>query len=136
MASRAPWSGSGSSADPVSCVEEISHMCGLAGFLGGRLTGDARRATVIAMTDRVAHRGPDDSGEWFDDRDGLAIGFRRLSIVDLSPAGHQPMLSASGRYVLSFNGEVYNFEAMRAELAATGNAPPFRGHSDTEVMLA
>jgi len=88
------------------------------------------------MTDRIAHRGPDDTGEWFDDRDGLALGFRRLSIVDLSPAGHQPMLSAPGRYVLAFNGEVYNFEDIRRELIETGNAPQFRGHSDTEVMLA
>jgi asparagine synthase (glutamine-hydrolysing) len=111
-------------------------MCGLAGFLGGRLAADERRAVITAMTDRIAHRGPDDSGSFLDDRDGLAIGFRRLSIVDLSPAGHQPMLSASGRYVLAFNGEVYNYEAIRSELLAAGLAPSFRGHSDTEVMLA
>ncbi|HJQ38685.1 MAG TPA: asparagine synthase (glutamine-hydrolyzing) [Thermoanaerobaculia bacterium] len=111
-------------------------MCGLAGFLGGRLSADERRAVITAMTDRIAHRGPDDSGTYHDDRDGLAIGFRRLSIVDLSPAGHQPMQSASGRYVLSFNGEVYNYEAIRAELIAAGLAPSFRGHSDSEVMLA
>jgi asparagine synthase (glutamine-hydrolysing) len=111
-------------------------MCGLAGFLGGRLARDERRAAVMAMADRIAHRGPDDSGEWLDDRDGVAIGFRRLSIVDLSPAGHQPMLSASGRYVLAFNGEVYNFEDIRRELIDEHAAPPFRGHSDTEVMLA
>jgi len=86
--------------------------------------------------DRIVHRGPDDSGEWLDDRDGVALGFRRLSIVDLSPAGHQPMFSASGRYVLTFNGEVYNFEAIRCELLENGLAPAFRGHSDTEVMLA
>src|SRR5436190_2165608 len=111
-------------------------MCGLAGFLGGRLSGDERRATVVAMTDRIAHRGPDDTGQFFDDRDGLALGFRRLSIVDLSPAGHQPMVSASGRYVLAFNGEGYTFESIRRDLIDTGNAPAFRGHSDTEVMLA
>ena len=111
-------------------------MCGLAGFLGGRLGREERRAAVAAMASRIAHRGPDDAGEWFDDRDGLALGFRRLSIVDLSPAGHQPMVSVSGRYVLAFNGEVYNFEAIRKELAGQGSAPPFRGHSDTEVMLA
>jgi asparagine synthase (glutamine-hydrolysing) len=111
-------------------------MCGLAGFLGGRLSGDERRATVVAMTDRIAHRGPDDTGQFFDDRDGLALGFRRLSIVDLSPAGHQPMVSASGRYVIAFNGEVYNFESIRQDLVDIDNAPTFRGHSDTEVMLA
>src|SRR5215212_992183 len=111
-------------------------MCGLAGFLGGRLAAGERRAAVGAMMDRIVHRGPDDSGEWLDDASGVAIGFRRLSIVDLSPAGHQPMLSASGRYVLAFNGEVYNFEAIRRELVLGNLAPPFRGHSDTEVMLA
>ena len=111
-------------------------MCGLAGFLGGRLGADDRRAAIGAMMDRIVHRGPDDAGEWLDDLSGVAIGFRRLSIVDLSPAGHQPMLSASGRYVLAFNGEVYNYEAIRRELILADRAPSFRGHSDTEVMLA
>lgn len=111
-------------------------MCGLTGFLGGRLSGDERRAVVTAMAGCIEHRGPDDSGEWLDGAAGFALGFRRLSIVDLSPAGHQPMISASGRYVIAFNGEVYNFEAIRRELVREGVAPAFRGHSDTEVMLA
>src|SRR5215212_10179173 len=111
-------------------------MCGLAGFLGGRLAAGERRAAVGAMMDRIVHRGPDDSGEWLDDASGVAIGFRRLSIVDLSPAGHQPMLSACGRYVLMFNGEIYNHAELRAELEATGNGQDWRGHSDTETLLA
>lgn len=111
-------------------------MCGLTGFLGGRLDAGQRRFAISAMMDRIVHRGPDDSGEWIDDADGIAIGFRRLSIVDLTPAGHQPMISASGRWILSFNGEVYNFERIRKELVASGMAPSFRGHSDSEVMLA
>jgi asparagine synthase (glutamine-hydrolysing) len=111
-------------------------MCGLAGFFGGNVPLAERAAIARAMASRISHRGPDDSGEWVDERAGFAIGFRRLSIIDLSAAGHQPMLSASGRYVLAFNGEVYNFEAIRTALHEESLAPSFRGHSDTEVMLA
>ena len=88
------------------------------------------------MATSLVHRGPDDFGEWTDPLTGIALGFRRLAIVDLSPAGHQPMVSASGRYVIAFNGEVYNFGAIRSELESAGLAPEFRGGSDTEVMLA
>ena len=88
------------------------------------------------MSDSIAHRGPDDSGEWSDAAAGVMIAFRRLAIIDVTAAGHQPMTSASGRYVIAFNGEVYNFEQIRAELREHGLAPEFRGHSDTEVMLA
>src|SRR5205085_4957858 len=81
-------------------------------------------------------RGPDDRGCWTDPAAGIALGFRRLSIVDLSPHGHQPMPSDAGRYVLAFNGEIYNHADLRAELAAApGGARAYRGHSDTEVML-
>jgi asparagine synthase (glutamine-hydrolysing) len=111
-------------------------MCGLVGFIGGTLHREDRLKVVSAMAKRIAHRGPDDSGEWVDERSGTAFGFRRLAIIDLSPAGHQPMASASQRYVIAFNGEVYNYEAIRAELVQSGLAPSFRGHSDTEVMLA
>lgn len=111
-------------------------MCGLTGFFGVPAPEDELRATVRAMSDAIVHRGPDDSGEFADAASGLAFGFRRLSIVDLSAAGHQPMESASSRYVIAFNGEVYNFEAIRRELRDGGRAPQFRGHSDTEVMLA
>lgn len=94
------------------------------------------RKQVLAMARQLHHRGPDDCGSWFDPAGGVGLGHRRLSIVDVSPAGHQPMVSASARYVLSYNGEIYNFEAIRAELRAAGRAPPWRGHSDTEVLLA
>lgn len=86
------------------------------------------------MAQCLAHRGPDDSGEWVDSDAGVALGFRRLAIVDLSPLGHQPMASASGRYEIIFNGEVYNFATLRIELEGLGHR--FRGGSDTEVILA
>src|SRR5882672_1607274 len=106
-------------------------MCGLTGFVTAASSDDLVR-DVRRMCDAIAHRGPDDSGEWIDAEHGVAIGFRRLAIIDVSPAGHQPMVSHSGRYVATLNGEIYNFEELRREL------PPasYRGHSDTEVMLA
>jgi asparagine synthase (glutamine-hydrolysing) len=111
-------------------------MCGLTGFFGPAAPPDELRALGRAMSDSIAHRGPDDSGEWSDAAAGIEIAFRRLAIIDLTEAGHQPMTSASGRYVIAYNGEVYNFERIRAELREQGFAPQFRGHSDTEVMLA
>lgn len=113
-------------------------MCGLTGFFeeGDNRNPDAMRDIVVDMTTTLKLRGPDDSGEWVDAQAGIALGFRRLAIVDLTPAGHQPMASASGRFMMVFNGEVYNFQEIRAELEASGNAPAWRGHSDTEVQLA
>lgn len=111
-------------------------MCGLTGFLDRRagMQFDEMISRAREMAVRIAHRGPDDSGEWVDPECGLALAFRRLSIVDLSPLGHQPMQSQSGRWIIAFNGEVYNFLALRAKLGDVGVR--FRGHSDTEVMLA
>jgi asparagine synthase (glutamine-hydrolysing) len=110
-------------------------MCGLAGLFTTRaLRGDPLRAAVERMRDTLAHRGPDDQGYWSDDEAGVAFGFRRLAIIDLTPAGHQPMRSASGRFTIAFNGEVFNHHALRAELVSAGHR--FRGHSDTEVILA
>lgn len=109
-------------------------MCGIAGIW--RKRGSDAAVTAVRMADRLVHRGPDDSGVWSDSGAGIALSFRRLSIIDLSPAGHQPMQSATGRYTLVFNGEAYNFPAIREELERSGLAPDWRGHSDTEVILA
>lgn len=111
-------------------------MCGIAGFrsIGAPLAPDSLRRITQAMTATLAHRGPDDSDLWIDPEAGLALGHRRLSIIDLSAAGRQPMASACGRYVITYNGEIYNFRELRAELLQHGHA--FRGHSDTEVLLA
>lgn len=110
-------------------------MCGIAGLLADQ-PGDDLGPALKRMTDVLAHRGPDDEGRWLDAGAGIALGQRRLAIVDLSPQGHQPMPSAGGRYVLAFNGEIYNHRELRARLEAQGRAPAWRGHSDTEVLLA
>ena len=110
-------------------------MCGFAGFLAtADQSSDALTYRVRQMIAPIAHRGPDASGTWVDERAGFALGFRRLAIIDVSEAGHQPMRSASGRFVLAFNGEIYNFEPLRDELESHGAV--FQGHSDTEVILA
>lgn len=102
-------------------------MCGITGYLETSENAFALEAAVAAMQ----HRGPDDNGVW---REGpLGLGFVRLSIIDLSPAGHQPMVSPDGRYVIVFNGEIYNFPELRERLEARGEA--FVGHSDTEILL-
>jgi len=109
-------------------------MCGIAGFLQLKAEIDQPLAQVAqTMADTLTHRGPDDSGAWADEAAGIALGHRRLSIIDLSAAGHQPMLSANGRFVVSYNGEIYNHGDLRKELEAQGAA--FRGHSDTEVIV-
>ena len=110
-------------------------MCGIAGLWQSRPTPEGQ-PTLRAMTDAIAHRGPDDSGYWYDRTTGVGLGHRRLSILDLSVEGHQPMKSPSGRYMMVFNGEVYNFGEVRADLDREGALPPLRGHSDTEIMLA
>jgi asparagine synthase (glutamine-hydrolysing) len=110
-------------------------MCGLTGFFHTPPRDAAQmEATLRRMTGTIAHRGPDDSGHWVDGSTGIALGFRRLAIVDLSELGHQPMQSAGGRFQLVYNGEVFNHNALREELRSLGWS--FRGHSDTEVVLA
>jgi asparagine synthase (glutamine-hydrolysing) len=106
-------------------------MCGIAGFWQTKRGLEHPLETLGRMGAALAHRGPDDSGTFHDSATGIGLAFRRLSILDLSPEGHQPMFSASGRYVIVFNGEVYNYEEIRADL----RPQPWRGHSDTEVML-
>ena len=108
-------------------------MCGIAGFYTPRPLSGATE-TLRRMNDTIAHRGPDAQGEWFDPARGVALAHRRLAIVDLTEEGRQPMRSASGRYTIVFNGEIYNFLRIRADLETLGHR--FRGHSDTEVMLA
>jgi len=107
-------------------------MCGIAGFWSTKTLSADPVELLSRMGNALAHRGPDDAGVFFDDRTGLGLAFRRLSIIDLSVAGHQPMASATGRYTIIFNGEVYNYEEIRKELGPQ----TWRGHSDTEVMLA
>jgi asparagine synthase (glutamine-hydrolysing) len=112
-------------------------MCGIAGYLGGSPAGNADHATLLRrMADAIAHRGPDDAGYWCDMECRIGLGHRRLAIVDLSPAGHQPMRSASGRYVIVYNGEIYNHMHLREQLQRVGCEPAWRGHSDTETLLA
>lgn len=109
-------------------------MCGIAGFWAPAGLDPSSSDILARMTSAIRHRGPDDAGCWTDANLGVALGHRRLSIIDLTPEGHQPMLSASGRYVVIYNGEIYNFLELRNESEAQGVG--FRGHSDTEVMLA
>ena len=110
-------------------------MCGITGVLyAAPAMGDEQLVRLVKkMNDTLVHRGPDDSGEWVDAQVGIALGHRRLSILDLSPAGHQPMVSAGKRYVIIFNGEIYNFRELRANLEKVGIR--FKGQSDTEVLI-
>ena len=110
-------------------------MCGIVGIVDRRgASGEALTRRVRAMMDAIRHRGPDDDGEWVDGETGVALGFRRLAIIDLSPGGHQPMVSADGRFVVVYNGEIYNYRELKDELSDLGHR--FQSQSDTEVMLA
>lgn len=111
-------------------------MCGIAGFFTANTLPEQAGEWVRAMGDSLAHRGPDGRDEWLDEGAGIALAHRRLSIVDLSPAGRQPMTSADGRWVIVFNGEIYNHPQLRRQLEAAGLAPNWRGHSDTETLLS
>src|SRR5688572_19260694 len=106
-------------------------MCGIAGMLS--LDGEPASQVILRrMTDAIRHRGPDGEGHYIDGP--LGLGHRRLAILDLSPAGHQPMMSGDGRFVISYNGEIYNFMELRTELEAGGVR--FHSRTDTEVLLA
>ncbi|MDZ8050451.1 MAG: asparagine synthase (glutamine-hydrolyzing) [Aulosira sp. ZfuVER01] len=111
-------------------------MCGINGFwnISQQFSLEELQSIAKRMSNTLVHRGPDDGGIWVDAEAGIAFGHRRLAIVDLSPEGHQPMVSTDGRYVIVFNGEIYNFLELRYQLKDVGYH--FRGHSDTEVMLA
>ena len=113
-------------------------MCGIAGFIHRGEGRDGASSRLTAMLEPIRHRGPDDGGVWVDDQQCVALGHRRLSILDLSPAGHQPMTSACGRFVIVFNGEIYNHLGLRKSLEASSQIPisGWRGHSDTETLLA
>jgi len=112
-------------------------MCGVTGFIdAGTPRYDDLFGAIKRMTSAIQHRGPDDEGIWIDETTPIVLGHRRLSIIDLSPSGHQPMVSAHGRYVMVFNGEIYNYLDIKQQLEASGDAPAWRGHSDTEVLLA
>ena len=111
-------------------------MCGIVGIVGGAAATGSGGFTVRRMADRIRHRGPDGDGVWTDAEAGIALSQRRLAIIDLSSAGAQPMISHNGRYVIVFNGEIYNHSEMRAHLDREFGAHAWRGHSDTEVFLA
>ena len=111
-------------------------MCGLTGFWGISTDAQVMHSHLKSMTQHIHHRGPDSDGQWVDAVAGIGLGHRRLAIVDLSPAGAQPMQAVSGRWAIAFNGEIYNHLQLRAELEKTSLAPVWRGHSDTETLLA
>ena len=111
-------------------------MCGITGIFTGSSSGTSLLPFLDQMADAIAHRGPDDSGTWEELSAGVGLGHRRLSIIDLSPAGHQPMESCCGRFVMAFNGEIYNHNTLRSELESAGEVlTSWRGHSDTETLL-
>ena len=112
-------------------------MCGLTGFWErGGFAAETAASVARRMADRIVSRGPDDAGVWVDAPAGIALAHRRLSVIDLSPAGHQPMRSAAERFVIVFNGEVYNHLELRRELEQASGTIAWRGHSDTESLLA
>ena len=110
-------------------------MCGLNGFFNAPKTTSAH-AAIAQMNAAIHHRGPDVGDAWLDESVGLVLGHRRLAVLDLSPAGAQPMHSDCGRYVIVFNGEIYNHLQLRKQLAGEGRSSAWRGHSDTETLLA
>lgn len=110
-------------------------MCGFFGVASG-LESSVTEMSLKLCLDKISHRGPDIGGVWIEKSSRIGLAHARLSIVDLSPAGHQPMCSACDRYVIAFNGEIYNHLALRQQLETKRQAPSWRGHSDTETLLA
>src|SRR5262245_27397064 len=106
-------------------------MCGIVGHVS--ITRPCSRELLVQMRDSLRHRGPDDAGEWWAENGLVALGHRRLAIIDLSPAGRQPMADSSGRLQVVFNGEIYNYQEVRRELETRGHS--FRTATDTEVIL-
>ncbi len=112
-------------------------MCGFVGLLRNKSCGNQElKSQINKMANTLEHRGPDDAGAWVEESSGVALGFRRLSIIELSSAGHQPMASNSGRFIIAFNGEIYNHLELRLELSAANATQPWQGYSDTETVLA
>ena len=111
-------------------------MCGITGFCTFDNKNNFKELNNIInkMSNSLHHRGPDDKGVWIDSDNGVALGHKRLSIIDLSKSGHQPMISNNGRYVISFNGEIYNYKKLKKDLKETGYI--FKSKSDTEVILS
>ena len=111
-------------------------MCGIVGFLGGDFSNEVlNKITLQQMSDQLVMRGPDSAGIWLDGPNKIGFGHRRLAIIDLSPSGYQPMMSHTGRYVMTYNGEIYNSDSIRDQLAKESVAPNWNGHSDTEILL-
>jgi asparagine synthase (glutamine-hydrolysing) len=111
-------------------------MCGIAGLINTSSANRDLHSIDGRMEGALRHRGPDDQGVWKDSAVGVALAQRRLTILDLSPAGHQPMVSKLGRFVITFNGEIYNHLELREKLATACGSTTWRGHSDTETILA
>src|SRR6202045_4375578 len=121
-------------------------MCGIAAVFGyGEGAPPVDQGEIRRMRDRMASRGPDGEGEWFSEKSRVGLGHRRLSIIDLSPAGAQPMFNADRSLAIIFNGEIYNYKELRHRLSASGSSEPtarrasgyqFKSNSDTEVLLA
>ena len=110
-------------------------MCGIAGLWSSSGNKEELRYLIKRMTDAIYHRGPDSSGHWNETEEMFFLGHRRLSILDLSVAGHQPMKSSNHRYVISFNGEIYNHQDLKKEIEKISVDVSWRGHSDTEILL-
>ena len=120
---------------PILATESDALMCGIAGFMSSK-SRNSYTVVLERMAVAISHRGPDDSGVWFDEEAGVGLAHRRLAVLDLTSAGRQPMISPCGRFVLVYNGEIYNHIELRQELEEEGGHFEWQGHSDTETLLA